>query len=153
MHRHRQLQLPGTMGYLCKHRVKVIALATQCSKPAVVLFLGTWAGSERGGMSQLPQRNTSAAQPEPDSWSQLADTFELEAEVQEREQSVSIPAVSAPAHQEQPQQLSQLQSSACQVKLTCKVNFRCCLSSLGAMVTCAISWPASSTRQKELSIS
>ena len=86
----------GTMGYLCQHRVKVTALATQCSKPDMVLFLGTWAGSERGGLSQLLQRNTSAAQPEPDSWSQLAETFELEAEVQEHEQSISIPAISRP---------------------------------------------------------
>ena len=73
----------------------------------MVLFLGTWAGSERGGMSQLLQRNTisthlahiscaAAAQPEPDSWSQLAETFELEADVQQHEQSISIPAVSAP---------------------------------------------------------
>ena len=86
----------GTMGYLCKHRVKVIALAIQCSKPDMVLFLAPWAGTERGVMSQLLQRNTSASQPEPDSWSQVAETFELEAEVQQHAQSIGIPAVSTP---------------------------------------------------------
>lgn len=46
-------------------------------------------------MSQLLQLNTSAAQPELESWSQLAETFELEAEMQQHEQSIIIPAVSA----------------------------------------------------------
>ena len=60
MHRHRQLQLPSRHhGLSVQAQGQVIALATQCSKPDMVLFLGTRAGSECHNLLQL---NTSAAQ-------------------------------------------------------------------------------------------
>ncbi|KAL3142526.1 hypothetical protein ABBQ38_002848 [Trebouxia sp. C0009 RCD-2024] len=55
----------GTLGYMCKHRVKAIGLLLDCSKQHVVLFLGTRAGSHRGGMQQLLERCSSNTQPEP----------------------------------------------------------------------------------------
>lgn len=56
------------LGYVCRHRVKVISLVTHCKPYDIVLFLGTWAGSALGGIERLLQRHQSDVQPEPDSW-------------------------------------------------------------------------------------
>lgn len=79
----------GTLGYLCKHRVKVIGLVTQCKKQDIVLFLGTWAGSSRGGMQQLLNRGQTDVQPELDNWQQLTENLQLEDEAQQHDQGSS----------------------------------------------------------------
>ena len=79
----------GTLGYLCKHRVKVICLVTQCKKQDIVLFLGTWAGSSRGGMQQLLNRGQTDVQPELDNWQQLTENLQLEVEAQQHDQGSS----------------------------------------------------------------
>lgn len=82
----------GTLGYTCKHRVKVIGLLLDCSKQDIVLFLGTWAGSNRGGMKQLLERcssDTQAEVPEHDSWTQLTENLELEDEAEQHKQGIT----------------------------------------------------------------
>ena len=77
----------GALGYFCKHRVKVIAQLSGCKQQDIVLFLGTWAGSSRGGMQRLLQRSDTDAQP--DSWTQLTENLQLEHEAQQHEQDAS----------------------------------------------------------------
>ena len=82
----------GTLGYVCKHRVKVIGLLLDCSKQDIVLFLGTWAGSNRGGMQQLLECSSSDTQPElpeHDSWTQLTENLELEDEAEQHKQGIT----------------------------------------------------------------
>lgn len=79
----------GTLGYFCKHRVKVIAQLSGCKKQDIVLFLGTWAGSSRGGMQQLLKRSDTDAQPDLDSWAQLTENLQLEQEAQQHEQGMA----------------------------------------------------------------
>ncbi len=73
----------GTLGSICKHVVKVISLMTNRSGPDIVLALGTWAGSNRGGVKQLLQRDSS--EQVYDSFRQLTECFQLEDEAQEHE--------------------------------------------------------------------
>ncbi|DBA93277.1 TPA: hypothetical protein ACH3X2_003564 [Trebouxia sp. C0005] len=79
----------GILGYVCKHRVKVISLITHCRPHDIVLFLGTWAGSDRGDVKRLLQRYNLDEQPEPPSWEQLTEILELEVEVEQHERGAN----------------------------------------------------------------
>ncbi|KAL3152597.1 hypothetical protein ABBQ32_001615 [Trebouxia sp. C0010 RCD-2024] len=82
----------GRLGYVYKHRVKVISLLLNCGKQDTVLFLGRWAGSNRGSMQQLLERCSSDTQPElpeHDSWTELTENLELEDEAEQHEQGIT----------------------------------------------------------------
>ena len=61
--------------YPCKHVLKVISMTTGKPAPDIIMALGTWAGTEMGGLDQLQSTD--------DAMAQLKDNFMLsDAEVE-----------------------------------------------------------------------
>ena len=59
----------GQLHYPCKHVMKVISMTTGKSGPEIIMALGTWAGTELGGLNQLQSTD--------DAMAQLKDNFML----------------------------------------------------------------------------
>lgn len=76
----------GSLGRIRKHVIKVIGIMTNSSGADIVLSLGTWAGTSRGGIDKLRQHGNHDSQQ--DSFTQLVDSFGLELEAEEYQDRV-----------------------------------------------------------------
>ena len=82
----------GSQGAVCKHIVKVIHLQTGRSLYDIVLSLGTWAGSGKGGMDKL--LDPSKPEQFSNSWADTAAAFDCEEELEQHEQRVESSSTS-----------------------------------------------------------
>ncbi|KAL3130609.1 hypothetical protein ABBQ38_008003 [Trebouxia sp. C0009 RCD-2024] len=163
----------GQLHYPCKHVMKVISMTTGKSGPEIILALGTWAGTELGGLAQLQSDECMAqlkdnfmlddTEPaeaaQPDSTSTAADTKPAGKVVNDSSEAPAInaePDVNAAISDDKLDELYQMlkSSSAAQPELRHQLATHMRLAKgvmerLTADSACSLTYPAATLTQRQ----